>query len=90
MGERRILGVRQFLREVNLKDFFNMVLAELRLVGASLRLALHSGNPLLVLRALLLALIRVVLLVLVVVGFGTAIVVIAAIRRVVAITRRPA
>ena len=66
------LGLRELLAEVNLRDFFVMVLDELSLIGNSVRLALESRTLLLPL-ALLVALLRLALLVLVIVLLGTAI-----------------
>jgi len=66
------LGLRELLAEVNLRDFFVMVLDELGLIGNSIRLALESRTLLLPV-ALLVALFRLALLVLVIVVLGTAI-----------------
>ena len=66
------LGLRDLLAEVNLRDFFVMVLDELGLIGNSVRLALESRTLLLPL-ALLVALLRLALLVVVIVLLGTAI-----------------
>lgn len=78
-AEPRPLGLWDLLAEVNLRDFREMVLAELGLVGASVRQALEARTPGAAL-ALLMALLRLALLVLVVTVFGTGIVAITVVR----------
>ena len=90
--QRRMLNWREFLAEVNLRDFAGMVWAELGMIGTSARLAVESVlklpfGPFLLVGGLFLALLRLVLLVLVVATFGTAIVVISAVRTVMALLR---
>ena len=90
--ERGTLGWRQFLGAVNLKDFSGMVGAELGMIAVSLRLALQSllrppFGPLIALAGMLMALLRLMLLVLVVVVFGTAILAITIVRGVANLAR---
>ncbi len=73
--ERRTLDLRQFLRDVNLRDFAQMVGGESRMIGTSVRLAFQSlprlpFGPLFFLAGMLMVVIRSVLLVVVVVVFG--------------------
>ncbi len=85
MSKQHTFGWRDLLGAVNLRDFAHMVAGELALIGASTRLAFESlprlpFGPIIFLGALLMVLFRLVLLVLVVIAFGTAILVIWAVR----------
>jgi hypothetical protein len=85
--ERRTLDLRQFLGAVNLRDFAQMVGAELRLIATSVRLAFESlprlpAGPLVFLVGMLMVLLRSVLLALVVVVFGAGITIITLVRTV--------
>ena len=90
--ERSTLNWRQFLGAVNLRDFSGMVLAELALIGMSVRVALRSFlhlpvGPLSFLALLLLAVLRLVVLVLAVVVLGTAVLLTITVRRALALFR---
>ncbi len=83
--EQRTFGWRQLLGSVNLRDFIDMVRGELGMIGSSLRQGVEAfprlpAGPLVFLGFWLLAILRSVLLVLVVVVFGTAILLISAVR----------
>lgn len=91
--EERTFGWRQLLGAVNLKDFADIVVGELGMIGNSLRRAFEAlprppFGPLISLGFLLLAALRSFLLILVVVVFGTGILVITAARGVVRAVRR--
>lgn len=78
-------GWRDLLGAVNLGDFSEMVRGELTMVGDAFTLALESLRhpplgPLIAIAGLLLLLLRVILLALVVIVFGTGIVLISAVR----------
>ena len=77
--QEETLGIRGLLARVNLKDFGDMVRDEFVLVGTSVRLAVKS-RPWVMPFALAAALLRFVLLLLVIVGFGSAILVISLVR----------
>ena len=74
-----ILGIRQVLAEVNLRDFSKMVRGELALVGSSVRLAVESRKLLLPF-VLAMAVLRLMLLALVIMVLGGAIALITLIR----------
>ncbi len=85
MSQQRTFGWRDLFGEVNLRDFAHMVGNELTQISTSLGLALRAlprlpFGPLLVLLGLLMALFRLVLLLLVVIAFGTSILVISGVR----------
>ncbi|MEX0786520.1 MAG: hypothetical protein WD939_07785 [Dehalococcoidia bacterium] len=80
-------GWRDLLGAVNLRDFSQMVRGELAMVGSSFRLASDAFTrlpfgPFIAVAGLLLLLVRLVLLTLVIVVFGTGIVLISAVRAV--------
>lgn len=83
--EQRTFGWRQLLGAVNLRDFADMVRGELGMIGASIGRAgaalprLPLG-PFIGVAFILLALVRLALLLLVVIAFGTAIAVITLVR----------
>ena len=81
------LGMRQVLGKVNLRDFAAMVASEFSLVTTSLRQATQS-QPRSVPLALLPAVVRLLLLALVVVVFGSAILAITLIRGAITLVRR--
>lgn len=90
--ERNTFGWRQLLHSVNLRDFAQMVGGELGMVWQSLRLASESLSrrpfgPLIFVAGVLIAFLRLALLVLVVVVFGVAILMIAAVRGVAILAR---
>ena len=90
--EQRPLGWRQLFGAVNLRDFVDMVAGELRMLGTSTRLAAEALSrlpfgPLAFLGAMLLVLLRLVLLLLVAVLFGTSILLISAVRNAVRLVR---
>ena len=90
--EQRPLGWRQLFGAVNLRDFVDMVGGELRMIGTSTRLAGEAFprlpfGPLAFLGAMLLVLLRLVLLLLVAVFFGTSILLISAVRNAVRLVR---
>ncbi len=85
MSQQHHFGWRDLLGAVNLRDFAHMVTGELQMIATSVRLAFESivhlpFGPLIFLGATLLALLRLALLVLVVIAFGTAILLIWAVR----------
>jgi hypothetical protein len=82
-------GLRQFLDEVNLRDFVDMVLDEFRLIVESLRLAAEPSSRRISGWAALAALVRLTLLTLVVAVMGTAVLGITVIRAVTRNTRSP-
>ena len=92
MSQERTFRWRDLLGAVNLGDFAQMVGSELAQIGTSLGLAFRAlprlpVGPLVFLLGVLMALFRLVLLLLVVVAFGSAILIISAVR---ALTRRGA
>jgi hypothetical protein len=83
--EQRRLGVRQFLSAVNLGDFAQMVGSEVRMIARSANVAVGAlghlpFGPLAFLGGMVMVVLRAVLLVLVVVVFGSAIAVISLVR----------
>ena len=90
--ETSTLGWRRFLKSVNLKDFSGMVLAELGLIGLSIKVALQSflrlplGPPTFVV-IIVLTIVRLLALVLVILVLGSAVLATMLIRRVQAIGR---
>jgi hypothetical protein len=82
-------GLVQFLSEVRLGDFVDMVLDELRLIVESLRLAAEPPNRRVSVWAALVALVRLALLTVVVAVVGTAVLGITAIRAVARNNRSP-
>lgn len=85
MSQERTFRWRDLLGAVNLRDFVQMVGSELTQIGTSLGLATRAlprlpVGPLVFLLGLLMALFRLVLLLLVVVAFGSAILIISAVR----------
>ena len=83
--ERHTFGWRQLLGSVNLRDFVDMARGELGMIGSSLRQGVEAlprlpAGPLVFLGFWLLAILRPVLLIVVVAVFGTAILVISALR----------
>jgi hypothetical protein len=83
--EQRRLGIRQFLSAVNLSDFAQMVGSEARMIARSTGVAVGAlrrlpFGPLAFLGGMVMVVLRAVLLVLVVVVFGTAIAVISLVR----------
>ena len=85
--ERHTFGWRQLLGSVNLRDFIDMVRGEVAMIGSSLRQGVQAlprlpAGPAVFLVFWLLAILRSVLLVLVVIVFGTAILLISAVRAV--------
>ncbi len=91
--ERRTFGWRQLLGAVNLRDFADMVRGELGMIGSSFGQGARAlprlpAGPLVFLGFWLLAILRLVLLILVVAVFGTAILVISAVRGVFRALRR--
>ena len=90
MSGQRVFRWRDLLGAVNLRDFAQMVGSEAAQIGTSLRLAIQAlprlpMGPLLFLAGVLMALFRSLLLLLVVVVFGSAILIISAVR---GLTRR--
>ena len=90
--EPNTFGWRQLLGAINLRDFSGMVAAELGMIGLSVRFSIQSFvrppfGPLISLGGMLLVAVRLALLVLVVVVFGTAILTIMAVRGTVGIGR---
>ena len=90
--EQHTFGWRQLFGAVRLRDFADMVAGELRMLGASARLAAEAlprlpFGPLAFLGAMLLVLLRLVLLLLVAVFFGTSILLISAVRNAVRLVR---
>jgi hypothetical protein len=79
-------GLRQFLDEVNLRDFVDMVLDEFRLIVESLRLAAEPSSRRIPVWVVVAALVRLVLLTVVVAVIGTAVLGITVIR---AVARNP-
>jgi hypothetical protein len=75
-------GWSQFLREVRLGDFVDMVLDELRLIAESLRLAAEPPNRRVPVWAALVAFVRLALLTVVVAVVGTAVLGITVVRAV--------
>jgi uncharacterized membrane protein len=75
----RLMGVRDLLRGVNLRDFADMVRGELGLVAESARAALRS-SPFVLPLVLVAVLLRLVLLLAVLLVFGVAILVISGVR----------
>jgi hypothetical protein len=83
--ERHTFGWRQLFGSVNLRDFIDMVRGELGMIGSSLRQGAQAlprlpAGPLVFLGFWLLAILRSALLIFVVVVFGTAILLISAVR----------
>ena len=83
--EHHTIGWRQVLGSVNLRDFIDMVRGELGMIGSSLRQGVAAIprlplGPLVFLGFWLLAILRAALLVLVVAVFGTAILIVSAVR----------
>jgi len=90
--EQHTFGWRQLFGAVRLRDFADMVAGELKLIGTSARLAAEAFpklpfGPLAFLGAMLLVLLRLVLLLLVAVFFGTSILLISAVRNAVRLVR---
>jgi hypothetical protein len=91
--ERHTFGWRHLFGSVNLRDFIDMVRGELVMIGSSLRQGVEAfprlpAGPLVFLGFWLLAILRSLLLILVVVVFGTAILLISAVRGVSRTLRR--
>lgn len=91
--EQRPFGWRQLLGAVNLRDFADMVRGELGMIGSSLRRAVEAlphvpAGPLVFFGFLLLVVLRSVLLVLVVILFGTGILLISTVRGAIRMARR--
>jgi hypothetical protein len=87
VSEHETFGWRQLLSSVNLRDFADMVRGERMLIWSSLRQGVVAlprlpFGPLVFLGHLLLVMLRSVLLVIVVVVFGTGIALISAVRSV--------
>lgn len=85
MAQQETFGWRDLPGHVNLRDFAHMTGNELTQIGTSTRLAFQAlprlpFGPLLFLLGVLMALFRLALLLLVVIAFGTAILVISAVR----------
>ncbi|MBI4570397.1 MAG: hypothetical protein HY723_00470 [Chloroflexi bacterium] len=78
----RLIGVGDLLRNVNLRDFADMIRGELGLVAESARAALRS-SPFVLPLVLVAVLLRLVLLLAVLLVFGVAILVISGVRSVV-------
>ncbi len=92
MSEQETIGWRHVLRSVNLRDFADMVRGERMLIWSSFRQGIVAlprlpFGPLVGLGYLVLATLRLVLLTLVIVVFGTAIALISVVR---GLSRRPA
>ncbi len=84
-AERETLGLRDILSAVNVRDFARMVDGELRLLGSSLRLAFGNlpklpFGPVLFLAGAVMVVIRLTLLAIVIVVFGSAIVIVSGLR----------
>ena len=93
MSQQRSFGWRDLFGAVNLRDFAQMVGNELTQIATSTRLAFQAlprlpFGPLLFLLGVLMALFRLLLLLLVVIAFGTSIVVISAVRGLTRLLRR--
>lgn len=91
--EQGTFGWRQLLGAVNLRDFSQMVAGELGMIGMAVGLAFESLSrlpfgPLIFPAGMLMAFLRFVLLVLVVVVFGTAILSVTVVRGAASIARR--
>ena len=83
--ERPTIGWRQLLGSVNLRDFIDIVRGELGMIGSSLRQGVEAIprlplGPLVFLGFWLLAVLRSVLLIFVVVVFGTGILIVTTVR----------
>ncbi len=85
MSQERSFSWRDLLGAVNLHDFAHMIGGELALAATSARLAFHAlprlpAGPFLFLGGLGIVIVRLLLLVFVIVAFGSAILVITAVR----------
>ena len=83
--EHETIGLRQFLRDVNIGDFLHMIDGEVRQLGTNLRVALQAlpklpWGPLLALGGFAMVLVRLVLLFIVIIVFGAGILLISAVR----------
>ena len=83
--ERPTIGWRHLLGSVNLRDFIDIVRGELGMIGSSFRQGVEAIprlplGPLVFLGFWLLAILRLALLILVVAVFGTAILIVSAVR----------
>ena len=92
MAQEHTFGWRDLLRAVNLRDFTEMVAGEAAQIATSLRLAAQAAlrlpfGPLFFLGGLVIALLRLLLLILVVLVFGTGILLISAVRGVIHLVR---
>jgi hypothetical protein len=90
--ERRTFGWRQLFGSVNLRDFIDIVRGELGMIGSSLRQGAQAlprlpAGPLVFLGFWLLAILRSVLLIFVVVVFGTGILIVIIVRGAVRVVR---
>lgn len=93
MAQQETFSWRDLPGHVNLRDFAHMTGNELAQIATSLRLAFEAlprlpFGPLLFLLGLLMALFRLIMLLLVVIAFGTAILVISAVRGLTRLLRR--
>ena len=92
MSEHETLGWRQVLGTVNLRDFAGMVRGELIIIGTSVQRAVAAlrrlpFGPLFFFAYLMLALLRSILLAVIVVTFGTGILLLSAVRGVMRVMR---
>jgi prepilin signal peptidase PulO-like enzyme (type II secretory pathway) len=91
--DERTFSWRQLPGKVNLRDFAAMVTGEVGMLAASARIAVQAlprlpFGPFIFLGAMLMVLFRLVLLLLVVIVFGSAILVISAARGIAGLLRR--
>jgi hypothetical protein len=89
MADDRTFGWRDLLRSVNLRDFLQMVRGELSMIGSLFAQSVRAlprlpFGPLVFVAYALMALLRSVLLAAVFLVFGTAIVIISAVRSLIA------